>query len=131
MKRLKRTRFWGKNEDDDRLVVQILEGTKTATACPAEIYYLPDGENEDGGFEVGDLVEVYDLRNRLRCIIRITEFYNTTFGRIPEKLWRGEGCKDEEEFRKDHLSCWSDYTVTDDFEISVNHFVLVEKTRND
>ena len=126
MSRLKRTQFWGENEDDDRLIRQIIEGRKTATACPAEVYFLPDGDYEDGGFEVGDLVEVYDLRKQLRCIIRITEYYNTTFGDIPEKLWKGEGNSSAEEFKKNHLKCWSEYKVTDDFGIAVNHFELVE-----
>ena len=65
MKRLKRTQFWGENDDDDRLILQIIEGKKTATACPKEEYFLSDGEFEDGGFVVGDLVEVYDLKSRL------------------------------------------------------------------
>lgn len=126
MIRLKRTQFWGENEDDDRLIMQIIEGKKTATACPAEIYFLADGEYEDGGYEVGDLVEVYDLKKRLRCIIKITEYYHTTFGDIPEKLWKGEGNSSAEEFQKNHLHCWSEYHVNEDFEIAVNHFELVE-----
>jgi uncharacterized protein YhfF len=71
---LKRTKFWGADENDDRLIRQIVAGKKTATACPSEVYHLPDGEFEDGGFEAGDLVEVYDLKNTLRCIIRMSQF---------------------------------------------------------
>lgn len=70
MNRLKRTQFWGEDENDDRLVRQIIAGHKTATACPAAEYYLPDGDYEDGGFEVGGEVEVYDLKKQLRCIMR-------------------------------------------------------------
>jgi uncharacterized protein YhfF len=66
MNRRKRTQFWGRDENDDRLILQILDGTKTATACPAIEYFEPDGEFEDGGYEVGDIVEVYDLRTRLK-----------------------------------------------------------------
>ena len=72
----------------------------------------------DGGFTVGDLVEVYDLRKKLRCIVKITEFYNTILGNISERLWRGEDNKDAEEFKRAHLYCWSAYNVTDDFKIS-------------
>jgi len=125
MERLKRTQFWGENEDDDRLIIQIIEGKKTATACPAEIYHMPDGDYEDGGYEIGDVVEVYDLRQRLRCIIRITECYNTTFSNIPEKLWKGECNTSEEEFRNDHLNCWQEFEIDEGFEITVNHFELV------
>lgn len=127
MKRLKRTQFWRRDEDDDRLILQILDGTKTATACPACEYFEPDGEFEDGGFEVGDVVEVYDLRGRFRCLIKITEYYTTEFGSIPEKLWRGEGNTSEEEFREDHIFFWPEHEVTDDFQIAVNHFELVEE----
>ncbi len=126
MKRLKRTQFWGENDDDDSLIVQIIEGKKTATACPKEEYFLSDGEYDDGGFEVGDLVEVYYLKNRLRCIIKITEFYETTIGKMPEKLWLGEGNKSAEEFKRNHINCWPEYQVNDEFEISVNHFELVK-----
>lgn len=126
MGRLKRTQFWGEDENDDRLIRQIIAGKKTATACPAEIYFEPDGDYEDGGFVVGDLVEVYDLKCKLRCTIRITEYYTTRFGDIPEKLWRGECNSSAEEFQKDHIYCWPEYDVTDDFLIAINHFELVE-----
>jgi uncharacterized protein YhfF len=127
MERLKRTQFWGKDENDDRLILQIIAGKKTATVCPSEIYSLPEGDYEDGGFVKGDIVEVYDLKERLRCIIKITEVYETAFGDIPEKLWKGECNNSEEEFKDDHISCWSEYSVTDGFRITANHFELVEK----
>ncbi len=126
MDRLKRTQFWGMDENDDRLIVEIIEGQKTATACPADEYDLPDGEYEDGGFEVGDIVEVYDLKKRRRCLIKITEVYSTTFGNIPEKLWKGEGNISAEEFQADHRFCWSEYKINDDFEMMINHFELLK-----
>ena len=126
MNRLKRTQFWGEDDKDDRLVRQIIAGEKTATACPAEIYFEPDGDYEDGGFEVGDIVEVYDLMERLRCLIQITEYYVTPFGCIPEKLWRGEGNASAEEFQKVHRYCWPEHDLTDDFQVAVNHFQLVK-----
>jgi len=129
--RLKRTQFWGADENDDRLIRQIIAGKKTATACPTEVYHLPDGEFEDGGFEAGDLVEVYDLKKTLRCIIRITEVYETEFGSIPDKLWLGECNSSANEFRSDHISCWPEYEITDQFLITVNHFELVEVVKKD
>jgi len=107
MDRRKRTQFWGENKDDDRLICQILEGEKTATACPAHLYYLSDGDYDDGGYEKGDIVEVYDLKERLRCLIQITEVYEARFGEIPERLWKGENNSNAQEFKRDHLSCWS------------------------
>ena len=126
MKRLKRTQFWGRDENDDRLILQIIDGKKTATACPAEVYFEPDGEFEDGGFEVGDSVEVYDLKGSLRCLIKITEYYTTRFGDIPERLWRGECNTSAKEFQDDHIFCWPEWEVDDDFLIAVNHFELIE-----
>lgn len=126
MSRLKRTQFWGEDENDDRLILQIIAGEKTATACPAETYFEPDGEYEDGGFQVGDLVEVYDLKANLRCVIRITEYYTTNFGSIPDKLWQGECNSSAEEFQSDHRYCWTEHNVTDEFLIAVNHFELVQ-----
>lgn len=129
MNRLKRTQFWGEDENDDRLINQIIAGKKTATACPAAEYYLPDGDYEDGGFEVGDTVEVYDLKNCLRCIIKITEVYTTTFSSIPDKLWQGEGNNSAEEFLDNHRSCWKHLHLSDEFEMIINHFELIEITR--
>lgn len=126
MKRRKRIQFWGEDENDDSLVREIIRREKTATVCKADKYNLPDGEYDDGGFQVGELVEVYDLKQRLRCIVRITEVYNVQFGDIPEKLWRGEACSSVEHFRKAHRHCWPDYDLTPDFEMTATHFELVE-----
>lgn len=122
----KRIQFWGVDEHDDHLVREILRGEKTATACKADEYHLPEGEFDTGGWEVGDIVEVYDLQNRLRCLVRVTEVYTTTFGDIPEKLWRAEVCRNADHFRDAHRLCWPDYDLTDDFELAAVHFTLVE-----
>ena len=127
MDRLKRIQFWGRNPDDDHLVIEILEGEKTATVCKRDEYHLAEGEYDDGGWQVGDLVEVYDLRERLRCLIRITEVYPVRFGDVPEKLWKGEACRSAEHFREEHRLCWPDYDLTDDFEMMATHFELVER----
>lgn len=124
--RLKRMQFWGRDEDDDRLVIEILEGKKTATVCKADEYHLPEGNYDDGGWEVGDIVEVYDLRENLRCKVEITEVYKCKFGSFPDKLWIGENCESAEEFRNDHRSCWPEYDLNDDFEMMATHFKLID-----
>lgn len=126
MQRRKRIQFWGSTPDDDHLVQEILDGKKTATVCKADEYHLPEGEYDDGGWEVGDLVEVYDLREQLRCIIKITDVYRVRFGEIPERLWKAEACKSAEHFREAHRRCWPHYDLTDDFEMMATHFELVE-----
>ncbi len=125
MTRRKRTQFWGTHPDDDRLVLEILAGHKTATVCKADEYYLVLGEFDDGSMLIGDLIDVHDLRGRLRCVIRITDVYSVKFGAIPETLWRGEGCDSAEHFREVHRQCWPDYRLDDDFEMMATHFDLV------
>ena len=129
MNRRKRTQFWGKNENDDFLIRQIIRGEKTATASPAHLYQAPDGNYDDGGYEEGDIVDVYDLKERLRCVIQITEVYETKFGEIPEKLWKGECNESAREFQKEHLACWSEFGITSEFSIIANHFKLLEVIR--
>lgn len=129
MERLKRLQFWGRDAEDDDLLLQALSGQKTATADLARDWHIPIGEYDDGGYVAGDLVEVYDLRSQLRCHIRITEVYETTFGDIPEKLWRAEVCTSAEDFRRGHRVSWSAETLTADTRIIGCHFELVEIER--
>jgi uncharacterized protein YhfF len=126
MDRPKRIQFWGENENDDSLVVEIMQGKKTATVSRADEFYKSDGEFDDGGLEVGDIVDVYDLQQRLRCRILITEVYPVRFGNIPEKLWKGEVCRSAEHFQQAHRHCWPDCNLDDDFELMAMHFELVE-----
>lgn len=118
--------FWGKDQDDDSLIIEIMEGKKTATACKADEYHLPEGEFDDGNWQVGDIVEVYDLKQKLRCTIQITEVYRITFGDFPDKLWKEEACTSAEHFREAHRTCWPEYDMNDDFEIMATHFKLVD-----
>ncbi len=126
MNRPKRMQFWGEDENDDSLVREVLAGLKTATVCKADEYHLPEGDYDDGGWEVGDVVEVYDLKGRLRCTIEITEVYLVRFGEIPEKLWREEACRSAEHFQEAHRHCWPDYDLTDDFAMMATHFRLLD-----
>jgi len=122
--RPRRTQFWGAHPDDDHLVLEVMAGRKTATVSPEEENALPSGEFDDGDMRVGEEVEVYDLRGKLRCRIRVTEVYPLTFGEIPEKLWRGEGCSSAEEFREEHRRAWPDKRLDDAFRLVATHFRL-------
>jgi uncharacterized protein YhfF len=127
MARLKRVQFWGSSADDDHLLHQVLDGRKTASVGLTRDWQVSDGDYDDGGYIKGDLVEVYDRRGHLRCHIRISEVYETTFGCIPEKLWRGEVCASAEDFRRGHRMCWADEVLTDDTRITAFHFELVKR----
>lgn len=126
MNRRKRLTFWSANEDDDSLVRSVMDGRKTVTADTVEDYYKPYGEYGDGSYEPGDIIEVYDAKQRLRCIIRATKVYNIEFGNIPEEVWRGETFADAEAFRDCHIRCLPHLTLHDHFEMVTLHFELVE-----
>ena len=125
----KRMQFWGANDDDDHLVREVLRGEKTATVCKADTYALPEGAYDTGDWQVGDLVDVYDLHGVRRCVIEITEVTNVRFGDVPERLWRGEACRDAEHFREAHRLCWPEYDLTPEFEMTATYFRLVEVMR--
>jgi uncharacterized protein YhfF len=126
MNRRKRLTFWGKDENDDSLARNVIAGRKTATASVASEYGKPYSDYGDGGYVPGDIVEVYDPKKRLRCLIKITDVYPVKFGRIPEKVWRGEDFKSGEEFREVHIRCMPNYRLHDDFEFMIVEFQLHE-----
>ena len=123
--RPKRTQFWGADLDDDHLVREVILGRKTATVCQADEYSRPSGDHDDGDMQVGDVVEVYDLRGIHRCTIRVTEVYPVRFGDIPERLWRAECCESAEHFQEVHRRAWPDCPLDGDFELIASHFELV------
>ena len=129
MKRRKRLTFWGANEHDDSLIRNVIGGRKTATAEALSQYYKPDGEFCDGGYEIGDSVEVYDLKKNLRCIIEILDVHTMRFGSIPERVWRGEGFRSDEEFRTCHIRCMKEHELNNDFEFMIVHFKLIEEVK--
>lgn len=124
--RLKRLTFWGAHDHDDSLPVSVIEGRKTVTADTLEAYYQSYGEYGDGSYAPGDLIEVYDLQRRPRCIIRATKVCNIKFGAIPEEVWRGETFASAEEFRRVHIEALAPIALHDDFELVTLHFELVE-----
>jgi uncharacterized protein YhfF len=126
MDRKKRLTFWSANEDDDSLVRSVIAGRKTVTAETVEDYDKPYGEYGDGGYAPGDIIEVYDPRHRLRCIIRATKVYTIRFGDIPDEVWRGETFSSADEFRQCHVRCLPHLDLHDDFEFVTLHFELIE-----
>jgi len=118
--------FWGEDENDDSLIIEILNGKKTATATSADKYFEPGGEYDDGGWGIGDIVDVYDLRGQLRCVIKITDVYAVLFGEIPDKLWKGEACQSKEHFQEIHRNCWPHYQLDDKYQLIATHFELIK-----
>jgi len=126
MNRLKRLTFWGADENDDSLPRAVIAGRKTVTADTVDDYYKPYGEYGDGSYAAGDLIEVYDLKQRLRCLIRATKVQHIRFGEIPEDVWRGEGFASAREFQEVHVRCLPQYELHEDFEFVTLHFELAE-----
>ncbi len=126
MNRRKRLTFWGADDNDDSLPRAVMAGRKTVTADTVEAYYQSYGEYGDGSYAPGDLIEVYDLKQNLRCIIRATKVYTIKFGNIPEEVWRGETFSSAEEFQQVHICCLPHLDLHDDFEFVTLHFELVD-----
>lgn len=126
MNKRKRLTFWGADENDDSLVRSVIDGRKTVTADTVEDYYKPYGAYGDGSYAAGDVIEVYDLKQNLRCIIEATKVVVIKFGNIPEEVWRGETFSSAQEFRDCHIRCLPQYELHDDFEFVTLHFKLVE-----
>ena len=126
MTKRKKLTFWGANEDDDSLVRAVIAGHKTVTADTVDDYYKGYGELGDGGYVAGDLIDVHDLKGRLRCTIRAREVRVITFGDIPEDVWRGETFTSAQEFRDVHVRCLPHLDLQDGFEFVTLHFELVD-----
>ena len=129
MSRVKRLTFWGADELDDSLVREVIAGHKTVTADVVADYYAGYGELGDGGYAAGDLIEVFDLQRRPRCLIRAKKVELIRFGHIREPVWRGEGFASAREFQEVHIRCLPQYQLHDDFEFVALHFELVDVIR--
>lgn len=125
MTKRKKLSFWGADENDDSLVLAVIAGRKTVTADTVEDYHKGYGELGDGGYEAGDLIDVFDLKGRRRCTIRALEVRIIRFGDIPEDVWRGETFSSAQEFRDVHVRCLPHLDLHDEFEFVTLHFELV------
>jgi uncharacterized protein YhfF len=114
----------------DRLIQQIIEGTKTATCAP-KISYIP-GELEWPYSLVGKVCTVTDKFDTPRCNVRQLEVFETTFGNPDPRLVKGEGDGDDvQKFKTDHMRAWNGMAnegvpITDDTILIVELFELVE-----
>ncbi|WP_312115911.1 ASCH domain-containing protein [Brevibacillus reuszeri] len=122
---MKRTTFWGRDENDERLVEQIIEGKKTAT-CTPKCWYdaLPEEATE-----VGEMLEVFSKKGNYMCTIEITKKYEVPFGQIDDETVRGENCVSYEEFRKDHIFAWENDLKREGKELNDHTIIVVEHFR--
>lgn len=114
----------------ERLVRQIIDGTKTAT-CGFKRAYTPE-ELEDVRGGVGRLHEASAVGGPPRCVIRVTEVFETPFGDPDPRLVAGEGDgADVAKFQADHRVAWrSEFPDSDpgaDEPLVVELFELVEE----
>lgn len=122
---MKRTTFWGRDENDERLVEQIIAGIKTATCTPRCWY----DASPDEIIEVGELVEVYSKKGAHMCTIQIVDKYELPFGQIDERTVKGENNTSYEEFRRDHIFSWEEDLKKDGYELNDNTMIVVEHFR--
>ncbi len=106
----------------DRLIDQIIDGRKTASAERVE----DQGELDewDSALRVGDTYTVCDSKRIPRCKIRVTSIRLCRWDSIPEWLWKGETEESADEFREDHIELFD--TPEDDFEFIGYEFELIE-----
>ncbi len=106
----------------DRLVQQVMDGSKTASVSELGDFELPEDEY-NSALVVGDFYHVYDSALKPRCTIRIVAMELCRWDNIPERLWRGETNVDANEFREDHQEYFCN--PDDDFEFVAYYFELV------
>lgn len=125
---MKKIIFWGKDENDDRLISEVILGAKTVT-CTPKVWYYDDPIEEPT--VIGDLVAVFDRRGNQRCTIEITENYEIPYGLVDDRIAKGENCLSIEEFYNDHNFCWEEplrnegLSLTNETIIVVEHFKLI------
>ena len=112
----------------ERLIQQIIDGTKTATCTFAAACSAAEAEEIRSGR--GELYTVTDAGARPRCIIRVTDVFDTTFGNPDARLVHGEGDgSDTARFQADHRIAWEatlpDVPLADDAVLIVEVFELI------
>lgn len=94
----------------ERLIAQIVAGTKTATCAPKIAY--TDEELAAVYAGVGTLATVVDKAGTPRCTIRTLEVFETTFGDPDPRLVQGEGNgANVVAFQRDHIHAWDGVAV--------------------
>ena len=121
----------GDNGLGERLIQQIIDGKKTATAGP-KVSYTPEELEGIYGL-VGKVCTVTDRFGTPRCNVRHLAVFETTFGNPDPRLVQGEGDgEDVEKFQTDHTKAWEGMAaegipLTDDTILVVELFELVEE----
>jgi uncharacterized protein YhfF len=107
----------------DRLIQQIIDGTKTAT-CGFKAAYSANELTEILGNK-GTVITVVDHSGIPRCNIRILDVFETPFGDPDMRLVRGEGDgEDVAKFQADHAIAWQvDFGSAP---LSANEMLVVE-----
>jgi uncharacterized protein YhfF len=124
---IKRFSFWADDPKAlEKLIEQTLRSEKTATARPKSSWKRPKHDFDAADFAAGDLCDLFDAARLRRGRIRITEVYECTLGKLPEKLWRGEGNVDAQQFIDGHKWGWGHLVVDDDFQMIGIHYRLVD-----
>ena len=115
----------------ERLIREVIEGTKTATCAPRSDY--TEEELAEVVASKGQVVDVVDENDEPRCRVRMVAVYETTFGLPAPGVVRGEGFGDDAEaFRQDHRGAWAEEMeeegnpLSDETILVVEEFELVE-----
>ena len=106
----------------DALVQEIVEGKKTASVVELGDVDVADGDYDDP-LVVGEFYDVYDSALMVKATIRIVAMELCRWDAIPERLWRGEGNVDAEEFKADHEDYFEN--PSDSFEFVAYYFEAV------
>ncbi len=127
---MKMMTFWGRNDQDENLLIECLQGVKTVT-CTPKVWVT----EEDYSY-VGDLFEVQTKLGKKACVIEITEVYEMKFGditgEIGERIAKGENST-LEQFIQDHIFSWEaaleqeGHGFNEETLIVVEHFTVVER----
>lgn len=111
----------------ERLIQQILAGTKTATACPRVLYSFE--ELRALKESVGHRMTVVDKLGKARCTILQLEVFETSFGAPDRRLVLGEGFKDAESFKRAHHGVWDDLLEEKGTTLNARTVLIVERFR--
>jgi len=116
----------------EKLINQILQGQKTATCSPKELYTAE--ELEELLQMKGQHVTVMDKFDNPRCNIYMIDIFETTFGHSDPRLIEGESCSnghDVDVFKAQHTRAWKEeieegFLLNDDTILMVELFKLID-----
>ena len=108
----------------DALVQEIVDGVKTASVVELGEVDIAEGDYDDP-LVVGEFYDVHDSAQTVRATIRIVAMELCRWDPIPERLWRGEGNVDADEFKADHVDYFENPSA--DFEFIAYYFELTKK----